>query len=91
MPLIKVRRHHQITLPKSIREKLDISEGDYLEMNEQNGQIVLRIAQWLPQEKETARKRASQILKGLHQKMRDEDPAQMEKLIHKAVDAVKNK
>lgn len=31
MPLVKVLRHGQVTLPKEFRERLDIKEGDYLE------------------------------------------------------------
>jgi AbrB family looped-hinge helix DNA binding protein len=42
MPLVKVIRHGQITLPAALREKLDIKEGDYLEAELEGEAIVLR-------------------------------------------------
>lgn len=44
MPKVKITSKGQITLPKSLRERLDISEGDYLDVFENNGSIVLRPA-----------------------------------------------
>ena len=42
MPLVKVIRHGQITLPAGFREELDIEEGDYLEAELEGKSIVLR-------------------------------------------------
>lgn len=43
MPLlVEVKTDQQIALPSSLMKKLDISVGDYLEMDEQDGQIVMR-------------------------------------------------
>jgi len=39
MPLVKVVRNGQVTIPKEIREKLGIKEGDFLEV-EPTGQGV---------------------------------------------------
>jgi AbrB family looped-hinge helix DNA binding protein len=41
MPLIKLLRYGQITLPKKIRESLNIREGDVLEAELEQGRIVL--------------------------------------------------
>ena len=41
MTLTKVKKRHQITLPKSFREELDIQEGDYLEIIKKDNQLVL--------------------------------------------------
>ena len=41
MALVKVRRNHQVTLPRNLRDKLRITEGDYLEIEEHGGRIVL--------------------------------------------------
>ena len=40
--IVKVTRKGQITLPKEIRDKLSIKEGDYLEVVLQGDRIVLR-------------------------------------------------
>lgn len=42
MPLIKVKKHSQITIPKGIRRKFKIAEGDYLEIEEHNNELVLK-------------------------------------------------
>ncbi|MDY0188303.1 MAG: AbrB/MazE/SpoVT family DNA-binding domain-containing protein [Syntrophus sp. (in: bacteria)] len=42
MPLVKVRRYSQITLPSMIRKKYNIDEGDYLELADKDGEIVLK-------------------------------------------------
>ena len=42
MELIKVRRHHQITLPAHLRKKFNISEGDYMEIADRDGGILIK-------------------------------------------------
>ncbi len=42
MSLVKVKRHSQITIPNDIRRKLKIAEGDYLEIEEHNNELVLK-------------------------------------------------
>jgi len=42
MSLVKVKRHSQITIPNEIRRKFKIAEGDYLEIEEQDNQLVLK-------------------------------------------------
>jgi AbrB family looped-hinge helix DNA binding protein len=40
--LIQVRKKAQVTLPLSVRRKLNIEEGDLLDVNVRDGEIVLR-------------------------------------------------
>jgi antitoxin MazE len=42
MSLIKVKRHSQITIPNEIRRKFKIAEGDYLQMEEHDNELVLK-------------------------------------------------
>ena len=42
MPLVKVKRHHQITIPTNLRKKFKIAEGDYMELEQKDDEIVLR-------------------------------------------------
>ncbi|OEU55465.1 MAG: AbrB family transcriptional regulator [Desulfuromonadales bacterium C00003096] len=43
MPLVKITRNYQITLPKNLRKKHRITEGDYMEINEnQEGAIIIK-------------------------------------------------
>ncbi|WP_373498658.1 AbrB/MazE/SpoVT family DNA-binding domain-containing protein, partial [Desulfococcus sp.] len=42
MPLVKVGRNGQITIPKELRAILGIQEGDVLEIGIQGGNIILK-------------------------------------------------
>ena len=42
VPLVKVKKHSQITIPNELRRKLKIVEGDYLEIKEHNSELVLK-------------------------------------------------
>ena len=42
MPLVKILRHGQITLPKEIRKVLGVEEGDLLEVSLENARVVMR-------------------------------------------------
>ncbi len=42
MELVRIKRHYQITLPVGIRKKLNIDIGDYVEVENKNGDIVMR-------------------------------------------------
>lgn len=41
MPYIKIKQKFQITIPVSMRKKLNLLEGDILEIKEVNGDIIL--------------------------------------------------
>jgi AbrB family looped-hinge helix DNA binding protein len=41
--LVKIRKKAQITLPLSIRKKLGVEEGDFIDMQERDGEIVLKV------------------------------------------------
>jgi AbrB family looped-hinge helix DNA binding protein len=42
MPVVKILRHGQITLPKEIRKILGVEEGDLLELGLENARVFLR-------------------------------------------------
>jgi AbrB family looped-hinge helix DNA binding protein len=42
MPLVKVRRAAQITLPNDIRKALNVNEGDYLEIEIVGAGVLLK-------------------------------------------------
>jgi len=43
MPLIKVKQNYQITIPNSVRKDLKIAIGDYMEVEKQSGNLVLKL------------------------------------------------
>jgi AbrB family looped-hinge helix DNA binding protein len=42
MPVVKILRHGQITLPKEIRKILGVEEGDLLEVGFENARVFLQ-------------------------------------------------
>ena len=42
MRLVKIRKNYQITLPRDMRSKFNLAEGDYVEAETKDGFIVLR-------------------------------------------------
>jgi len=42
MSVVKVLRHGQMTLPKTLREELDIKEGDILEIELEKSHLILK-------------------------------------------------
>jgi AbrB family looped-hinge helix DNA binding protein len=42
MPVVKILRHGQITLPKEIRKILGVEEGDLLELGFENARVFLQ-------------------------------------------------
>ena len=42
MPVVKILRHGQITLPKEIRKILGVEEGDLLELALENARVFLQ-------------------------------------------------
>ena len=50
MPLIKVKKHFQITLPRNLRKNLRIAESDYLEAKKQGSQLILKPVKMVPTE-----------------------------------------
>lgn len=42
MPVVKMLRHGQITLPKEIRKILGVQEGDLLEVGLENARVFLQ-------------------------------------------------
>ena len=48
--LIQVRKKAQVTLPQSVRRALNIEEGDFLDVQVKDGQIVLRVKKLVDKE-----------------------------------------
>jgi AbrB family looped-hinge helix DNA binding protein len=42
MPVVKILRHGQITLPREIRKILGVEEGDLLELGLENARVFLQ-------------------------------------------------
>lgn len=50
MPKVKIGKKHQITIPKEVFEKLNLEEGEYLEVKAEEGKVVLVPQQLVPKD-----------------------------------------
>jgi len=41
MPLVRITRNYQVSIPKRVREALGLAEGDLVEVEERDGEIVM--------------------------------------------------
>jgi AbrB family looped-hinge helix DNA binding protein len=48
MSLVKVKKNAQITLPNSLRKKFHIVEGDYVDIGDEKGEIVIKPVKVMP-------------------------------------------
>jgi AbrB family looped-hinge helix DNA binding protein len=87
MPLVKVIRHGQITLPADLREELDIKEGDYLEAELEGKTIVLRPNVLL--DREDAIKALHKIMTEVQSQTKDIDPEVIEQEVAEAIREVR--
>jgi len=67
MPVVRVKRKYQVTIPVEIRERLGLAEGDYLEVTEQENQIVLRPKAVVDKPAEQALKQFQAVLDRIRQ------------------------
>ncbi len=63
MALVKVKEKFQITIPAPIRRKLGLKVGDYLELEEAGGSIVLRPVAVVDKRKGEALEKLEKVLK----------------------------
>jgi AbrB family looped-hinge helix DNA binding protein len=87
MPLVKVIRHGQITLPADFREELDIKEGDYIEAELEGKVIVLRPKVLL--DREDAVKALHRIMSDVQSRTEDISPEEIELEVAEAIREVR--
>ncbi len=70
-PQVRVKRKGQVTIPSELRVRLGIEEGTLLEVQEQRGVIVLKLAPPLKGGKVVGEETHEQIIRELDQLRRD--------------------
>lgn len=87
MPLVKVIRNGQITLPKAIRDALGIKEGDLLEVKLRSSELTIKPKAAI--DKEMAGDRFFQMVNEIRASVGDVDPDELDSTIDEAVQAAK--
>jgi len=48
MPVVKISKHFQITLPKEIRDELKVGAGDHIQLEIKNGRVFFEPVKIIP-------------------------------------------
>lgn len=81
MPWAKILRGGQVTFPKEVRETLNLKEGDIVDFDINGPVVVIRPKVMI----DKGKAEAWEMFDRMHEKMKDEDPQKIEKLIDEAV------
>ena len=76
MPLVKITRNYQLTIPKAIREELKLKEGDIVEVYREGDRIVIKKLERFDEIKDFLPKDFDKILK----KMRTDSISRLKRL-----------
>ncbi len=87
MTWARVLRSGQITFPKEVRSSLNLKEGDILDFEVKDSMVIVRPKTLIDKERSEAWK----MLDRMHEKMKDEDPEKIERIIAEAVKEVRKK
>lgn len=87
MPLVKVIRNGQITIPKELRMRLGIEEGDLLEVELSGKGLVIKPKAVV--DKELARDRLFQYVEKMRDNVKDVEPQELDEAIAEAAQAAK--
>ena len=89
MPLVKITRSRQITIPKELFEALALQQGDYMEVTREGDTLILRPKTLVDRERAQAKARLSQLLEQIWERNDDVDPALVAQEVARALHAVR--
>lgn len=89
MPLVKVIRHGQITLPAEFRRALDLKEGDYLEVEIEGDRIILKPKVVL--DRTEAIERLHRLMDKVQARNEDFSEEEVERDVREAIRAVRDR
>lgn len=89
MPIARVLRNGQITLPAQIRKALHLEQGDLLEVEIRDDMITLRPAVILSREE--AKSKLTELIDRARAHNRDRDQGEIEREVAHAVEAVRRR
>ncbi len=89
MPFVKVLRGGQITMPKELREVLEIKEGDILEVQMEKNKVILKPK--ILMDKDQAWERLNQVMAKVGKRHRKTSEKEVESDVLEAIKTVRSK
>jgi AbrB family looped-hinge helix DNA binding protein len=81
MPWARILRSGQVTFPKEVRESLNLKEGDIVDFEIRGSTVVIRPKVMI----DKGKAEVWRMFDEMHEKMKDKDPQEVEKLIGEAI------
>lgn len=81
MPLVKITRSRQVTIPKELFEELELQQGDYVEIIRDKDQLILRPKTLVDRTKAQAKAQLEKLLERIWKRNRDVDPKEVERVV----------
>lgn len=85
MTWARVLRSGQVTFPKEVRSSLNLKEGDILDFELKDSMVIVRPKTLVDKKKSAFWK----MLDRMHEKLKGEDPEEIEKAITEAIEEVR--
>jgi len=91
MPVIKILRNGQLTLPAKFRETLELKQGDLLNAGLEEDKIILKPVTTVERKrvKEKTRERFFKLIDKTWDKNKDTDPKEVERIVNEAIEEVR--
>lgn len=81
MPLAKVLRNGQITLPKEIRDSLNLKAGDIVDLEVRENMLIIKPKTFLDDDKADL----WEMIGSLHEKLKDRSKKDIKKTLEKVI------
>ena len=89
MPIVKIGRSRQITIPKKLFDALALKEGDYVEVERRGNRIILTPKLLL--DREEAKAELFKLIDRIRKRNEDLKPEEVEEIIAEALEEVRAK
>jgi AbrB family looped-hinge helix DNA binding protein len=89
MPLVKIPRSRQVTIPKQLFEELELQQGEYVEVTRQGEELILRPQAVVDRDRARAKERLQQLLERIWERNKDVDPEEVEREVTAAIQEVR--
>jgi AbrB family looped-hinge helix DNA binding protein len=91
MPVIRILRNGQLTLPAKFRETLELKQGDLLNAGLEEDKIILKPVTTVERKrvKEKTRERFFKLIDKTWDKNKDTDPKKVERIVNEAIEEVR--
>ena len=88
MPLVKISRGRQVTIPKKLFDAMRLAEGDYIEVERQGDILMFRPATVIAKDK--AKAKLFELIDTVQERNKDVDPKEVEALVSEAIREVRS-